>query len=307
MSTKALDVTTIFHALETLEKRVKLQSGFQNSVVDMKTYLGSGREWSTDSPEQEWAFGLYRRFYDVLGRLHSLKSKASTDWEVLNAYLVANGFDKMFDGPLDGIGAVSILDMLVEWLHTATLCDIYGMDRSTYPGFKIPVAGVEIYQVEGFDMPLARLATKSGDPLWLLMVEKEPATPIDAAKTAFAAIGALRELDRRFAGVEVPMVDINIKPDISFLCGANTTAADGQWWYIDQAFQQFVFKMNERGARAKVATGIAMRKGVSFGPTVLHINRPFVGWFTQQGVPDLPIACFYADYDSWKQVASLDM
>ena len=82
---------------------------------------------------------------------------------------------------------------------------------------------------------------------------------------------------------------------------------DGQWWYIDQAFQQFMLRMNEKGARAKVATGIAMRKGGPLGPAVLHIDRPFVGWFTQQGAPELPIACFYADYDSWRKVASLDM
>jgi hypothetical protein len=64
--------------------------------------------------------------------------------------------------------------------------------------------------------------------------------------------------------------------------------------------------MNEEGARARVATGISMLRSASFAPVKLIFNRPFYGWFTQEGI-ELPMAVFYADFDSWTEPAgSLD-
>lgn len=62
--------------------------------------------------------------------------------------------------------------------------------------------------------------------------------------------------------------------------------------------------MNEKGARARVVTGIVMLKGIMpmERPKPLIFDRPFYGFFLQDGVP-IPLACFYADYDSWKEPA----
>jgi len=98
-------------------------------------------------------------------------------------------------------------------------------------------------------------------------------------------------------GAIVPMVDISTNVPLEWMLGA---VCGGQ--SIDQAFQQFRIRMNEQGARAKVATGFATR-GMS--PRPVTFDRPFAGWFTQSG-SELPIALFYAAQDSWKAAGSLN-
>src|SRR5512146_1506006 len=109
MTTQAIDVVTVFHALEALEN----------------SFLGRDRAWRTGNTLQTVVFELYKRNKGLLSKLTGLKAKASVDWMELNNYLTANKFDPMFDGPLNGIGAVSILDLLVEWLKEARVCEIY--------------------------------------------------------------------------------------------------------------------------------------------------------------------------------------
>ncbi len=288
MATMAMDVITIMDALHTLEKE----------------HLGYDRAWGTYNNTQGWFFELYARFKGLVGQLHNLKAKASVDWLVLNEFLTANGFDPMFDEPLDGIGAVSILDMLVEWLYQASLCNIHGKDGKTHDGFAIPAEGVEFFKVGTFEHPLARLKTKSGDSLWLMMFDAL-SSPADLVKFAFMVMDLQHSRTARYAGAELPMVDFNLKPDISWLEGADTTEDDGTPWYIYQASQQFKFRMNEEGARAKVASGVGVRK-CAIGPGPLHFNQPFAGWFTQDSIaPVLPIAVFYAGSDSWKKAGSI--
>jgi hypothetical protein len=57
-------------------------------------------------------------------------------------------------------------------------------------------------------------------------------------------------------------------------------------------------RMDEKGARVKVATGIVSKEAFSADqPSVFVVNRPFYGWWTQEGL-DLPMAAFFADWES---------
>jgi hypothetical protein len=285
----AIDVATIFYAINQLEK----------------DFLGINRYWNTYNVDQKVVFELYQQYKNVLGSLKNLKAKASIDWEVLNKYLTDNGFDKMFSGPLEGIGAVSILDMLVEWLKRAEICNIYGNDGQFHVGFEIPVNGRDAYIINGNNV--VRLKTKSGDSLWLTMPEKAPNYLMSLVRIAFTTMSQEHMSDHLVTTVRVPEIVFDIKPDISFLVCSDTHDANGQYWFISQAYQQFKLKMNRKGARVQVATGLAMRKGGAMAdePQPLVFNRPFVGWFTQTAAPLLPIAIFYADYNSWQGTESL--
>ncbi len=288
MATQAIDVTTIFHALHTLEN----------------AYLGADRKWGTKNQNQIVVFELYRQYKGMLSALANLKAKASTDWEELNRFLTDSGFDPMFNGPLEGIGVVSILDMLIEWLKQAALCEIYGRDNRTHAGFEIPQGGHTVFTVEGSQV--ASLLTKSGDKLWLTMPNTTPTSPMDLIRIAFTTMSKGHSRVGNISTVQVPEVDFNMKPDISFLVGADTHDESDQYWYISEAYQQFMLRINKEGARVKVATGMAMRKGIDLDePRPLVFNRPFIGWFTQVSAPRLPIAIFYADYDCWKKAGNL--
>jgi hypothetical protein len=288
MSTQALDTTTILHALATLEGE----------------FLGTQCVWEPVNGGQTKIFGWLTACKDQLKRVAGLKSKASTDYRVLNAFLAEERFSIRLN-PFEGIGVVSILDKLVEWLDgAAALTEIRGANGQTFPGFEIEANGAHVYRVVGQPGPLVEMKTKSADTLWLYLPDENISIydGIDLVRMIAGVMASPRSTHDRYAGVRVPKIDFDITPDISFLIGAGVIDKDGLDWYITQAIQQFKFRMNEKGARARVATAISAKRGMSFEPVKLSINRPFYGWFTQPGF-DMPIASFYADYNSWKEPA----
>lgn len=288
MATKAVDIVTIFHALNVLENN----------------FLGKDRVWKTDNDFQWRVFELYTSHKEKLGKLKGLKALASKDWRELNRFLVKNQFDPMFE-PFVGIGAASILDMVVEWLKKASTCQIYANQRE-YPGFEIPKGGHIVYDPSGTDFRwVAALATKSGGALWLALPEKQPEDELALINMAFSAMSGILRPRNDISTVQIPEIDFDIKPDLQKICGAETYDQKGKYWFISQAKQQFKLRMNKEGAHVKVATAIAMERGISFGPHPLIINRPFMGWFTQPGAPSLPLAIFYVDYDCWKKAGDL--
>jgi len=290
MTSQALDLVTMGHALSELSA----------------TYLGDC-QWQVTSGEQrqqqQGFLAWYMAHRDEIGKLSNLEALASTDYTKLNAFLVARGFDPLFD-PFPGVGVASVLDMLVNWLHKGTLTTIERYDTATrrpaiYPAFVLPAAGVELFDVMGFNQPLGRLLTKTGESLWLMKAD-EPSSGIVLANLAHEILSADRKLTSEWTvGAAVPMLEMSLEPDISWMVGMETSNRAGQSFVIEQAFQQFKLRANEKGARVKVATGFGF-ECTSFGPDPYIFDDPFVGFFTQQGHDALPMAAFYADTDSWR-------
>ena len=96
------------------------------------------------------------------------------------------------------------------------------------------------------------------------------------------------------------MIEFDVKPDLSWLLGADTTTVSGDSYSVAQAAQQFKMRMDETGARVKVATAIVVVRVNLLVPTVFIVDRPFYGWWTQRGI-DLPMAAFFADWDCWRK------
>jgi hypothetical protein len=102
-------------------------------------------------------------------------------------------------------------------------------------------------------------------------------------------------------GTIIPMLEIDIEPDISWMKGLFTDNSRDGYHQIVQAFQQFKLRANEKGARVKVATGLGTARGGALPKQPFIFNRPFIGFFTQADDPTIPMAAFYADTDSWRQ------
>jgi hypothetical protein len=284
--TYGIDVITIFYALLTLERE----------------FLGVDRIWKPlMDPHQRRLLELYYMYKPYVDKLRDLKAKASPDWQVLNEYLKESGFDPMFEQPLDGIGVVSILDKLVQWLEKGDPCQI-AAPKGNFPGFKLGKKNFQVYAIPGQKSPLIEIATQSEDKLFLMMSERTH----DSVSIFDFALGMMmtrKMVENGYSSVQIPKIDFDIKPDITFLMGVNTVDEQNADWHITQAKQQFKFRMNESGARAKVATGLGISRGISFNaPQPLIFDRPFYGWFAQSGSV-LPLAIFYADYDAWKEPA----
>jgi len=286
LSTRALDVTTVLYALKTLEKGL-------DSV-----------NWTAFSPLQTQVLVWLDLFRDDLVKVTGLKAKASKLYQELNRFLSDNGFHpniEPFD-PASGLGVVSILDKLVRWLYgPGELVTIHSQCKDL-PGFKIPAGGVNVYRVEGYQdqrCHLVELLTKSGDTLWLFLHSDQTLDGLDLVKLSFDVMSKGRTRNEAIEGAHVPMLDFDIKPDIGWLLGMSTGGKEGSFSIV-QAEQQFKMRMDETGARVKVATSMVAFSCMLRGPGPLIIDRPFYGWWTQKGF-DLPMAAFFADWDSLKR------
>lgn len=299
--TRALDVVTIIHALSVLSDEI------------------ASTKWTTYNSEQAQIFAWMEEHRDLLGRLTGIDAKASRFWQELNQYLVERNFDPMvkeFDPSL-GIGVVSVLDKMVNWLYGPGDLVELDTDVGVRPGFELPPRGVNIYQVEGYEESyLLELLTKSSDTLWLFLHPDLTLEGLDMVRLSMDVMGRQRSTPMHesfwggsgpiFAGARVPMLDFNLKPNIEFLVGAQTRGADGTY-SITQASQQYKLRMDEIGARVKAATVVTASRGLSIERMVFELDSPFYGWWTQNRLEQFPMAAFFAGYDSFrKPEGSLD-
>jgi hypothetical protein len=285
VTTLALDLVTMGHALRELEE----------------THLGSCT-WASHGLEQAEFVTWYATHRDELAKLSGLEALASPNYIVLNSFLQARGFPALLEH-FDGLGVVSILDMLVEWLQKADVTEIQGYDSklgyTTHPAFQIGASGVDVYVIAGRSEPLVSLSTKSGHKLWLTMA-RQPGTDLDLVFTAQGLLTARKAPHPHWTvGVTVPMLEMEVEPDISWMAGLDTISPRDGYHAIVQARQVFKLRANEVGARAKVATAFATTRGGSPRPRPLVFDQPFIGFFTQPGCDTVPVAVFYADKDSW--------
>ncbi|NCU37706.1 hypothetical protein EOL96_01415 [Candidatus Saccharibacteria bacterium] len=234
----------------------------------------------------------------MLSQLEAMASARASD---LNAFLQGHGFKPMFrDFTQGGVGAAAILDMVVNWAVPAQLTNIVSYSASNYrparfTGFEVPLEGAAIYEVGGDK--LVKLLTKEGDALWLLKSDVPVSHPFDmVAQAENAMAGSVGADTTWISSVIVPCVEIKTTTTLDWMFGL--TAGDH---YIDQAFQMVKIGMDEKGAYAKVATGLGTTRGISpRKPVPLVFDRPFYGWFTQAN-NSIPTACFFAGEDSWRQ------
>ncbi|MBI4709377.1 MAG: hypothetical protein HY764_04205 [Candidatus Portnoybacteria bacterium] len=298
--TIALDIATIMYALAQLDDE-----------------LGAVT-WNSSNPQQEEFFKWLSQYRDCLKDIKGLEALASHFYKKLNEFLSERKFNpsvKPFD-PTLGIGVVSVLDKLVKWLNGPGLIVEIPTVLGKKPGFELPPSGVKIYKVDAYsDMHLLELLTKSEDTLWIFAHDTTSSSEdgfirsdLDLARLSMVVMDSpRRNLTRQFAGAKVPMIDFDVEADLSWIIGADTVAkkeagmAD-EYWFISQAKQQFKMRMDEKGARVKVATALVGLRSFSRDPKPFVVDRPFYGWWTQKGIP-LPMAAFYADWDAMKKPA----
>ncbi|EKD46582.1 MAG: hypothetical protein ACD_67C00165G0002 [uncultured bacterium] len=271
MATKAIDMATIMKALWNLR---------QGHAIG---HAG----WQVGNENQRKVFDLFERYFDEIICLNDIDCTAKVE----GARIIVE----------------AILDKSVKWLDGIAKDETIKIGTVHYPAFKLK-KGCTVFKVEGFECPLLVIETKSGDNLWLMMTEKQ-LEGMELVRKAFEIVEGRRLRHPEYitsSDAIIPKIDFNLKPDIGFLVGASTFAS-GVNWVIDEARQEFKFRMNEEGARAVVKTSLGVLGCcVSFETKkeVITIDKPFIGFFTQKN-SGFPLAIFYSDFDSWKSVGKL--
>jgi hypothetical protein len=283
MASRALDILTIVKCLAELEKELSL------------------KDWKTTNQRQGQVIGFLRDFSNNLSKVTGLDAKASCFYQELNDFLLEKGFSAMFRefDPRSGFGVAAVLDKLVKWFSGDAKEVKIQSGRKKLHGFALPRSDVEIYDVAGISGKLLKLKTKSKDNPWIFLGDDDSLDNLEMVGQSFDIMNRRRSVARGFAGAQVPMVDLDLDPDIGFLTGLSS----GDWSLVS-AQQKFKMRMNEKGARVKVATAIAVYRSCNIPMEVpFVVDKPFYCWWTQEGLENMPMATSFIDYDCMKKPA----
>ncbi len=207
-----------------------------------------------------------------------------------------------------GFGVVSILDVMVEWLDAGEKTKIHRQIEHNdlkdyakfqeYPAVKIE-KGFTVYKSDAHKHPVICLQTKSGDLVWITIAD-QPLQSFELHQRMTTILQSRTE-QKGYDFIKFPMVDLDQKIDIAWLL--NMRVGTFETWSIDQALQQTKFKMNEKGAHARSAVAIGVKR-LSAASKSVAIDRPFYVCITRPSV-ELPILTAYITEKNWKDPLDL--
>ena len=267
--------------------------------------MGANRQWQANNDVQrQFLEQFFKPCRNEVGNIPEIESLASWNFEEVNAFLRQRGFIIQLQPfrPPD-FGVASVLDLLVEWLQKGEVRTVRGIDSRDYPAVRMSQEGAKFYEVPGHPHPIVALETKTGDVVYMMMLDSEPADEFDLIDQVEGLSRAMQPT-YGYGGVIFPMVDLDQKVDISWIIGLTTTGVDGRPARISQALQQNILKINEVGARAKSAVAIAVTLAVHMPEPDLVINGPFLVWFRRSHLAK-PLFTGYITQEHWKNPGSL--
>jgi hypothetical protein len=249
-------------------------------------------KWVATNPEQT---AFMEGFGDLVEDLAipEMQSIADTDAKIVNGFLRGLGFDiKVKQVAGDGFMMASVFDLALTWVQKGTPT-IVNRGGKHYPAFRVRHGVVVAEDARIHPFPVIRVNTKSGDQVCI--------TPIDKADDdLFLMVAALREvrkMSHAYDGAVIPMIDLDFRPYLGWLNGMKLAE-----WSVLDAVQQIKFRMNEEGARAAAAAGMAMSRGISLKPYV--VEQPFLLWIERDGL-GFPLFTAVLCEDCWKGPAEL--
>jgi hypothetical protein len=265
--------------------------------------LGPGLVWHPVNKEQERFLAGSKHYRTLAPMLPELQSRASRAVEDINSWFKQEGFDIQMRESEDpkGIYLGSIVRFLMHWLVKGTQEELV-VGSARYPAARLK-DGVRIFEAKGHRHPVAELLTKEGYDVYLTVLDGQPDqwTLVAEAEQIVGKVQGNRTRAFDFEGVKFPFVDLDDKPDISWLIDMGTKVGV-QPWIIEQALQQTRLQMNHIGARAESATGIGLMRGISVPKKLLVIDEPFLVAIVKNG--NVVFSTFCAE-DCWKDPGTI--
>jgi hypothetical protein len=280
------------------------------ALVAAEQILGPNRTWYSENPlAKKFLDKVFKETRNETNLIPELVSKVSRDYQKLNAFLRERKFEiqlEPFQTP--DFGVVSILELLLEWQVKGSET-VLRHDGKDYPAVEMRSESFGIFPITGNKSPGVAIRTKTDDTVLLTL----NAGLLDSVKGDVAEAGlhivrsattvrpaVTSQLDHEsFTHVVFPMVDLNVRPDISWLIGTKTVGDDGLPGVIAQALQQTQFSMDHLGALVKSAVAIAVSRGIS-QKKILYIDQPFLVVVHRPSLSQ-PIFTGYITQQHWKK------
>lgn len=256
-----------------------------------KDVLGPNREWRSINTHQE---RLLAEVFPVMRgedmNIPEIKRKVSWEHTVINDFLKEQGMSielEQFDD--DTFGFAAVMKIAVQWIKAGVETDITSPNQIIYPGVRIESEysrdtksyNLVFHQSPQVPEPVVTLHTKSGDLVHLTKFGQELG-PFDLLDLSARLLEGAKEV-RYFGGVCFPMVDLDVKPDVSWIIDMWTQLDSGRKAWISQAVQQCTLQMNHKGAVVKDAfAGAATLECMP--PPNLEINGSFLFVLNRPGL-----------------------
>ena len=232
-----------------------------------------------------------------------LAAWADTNIARLNKILKDKGFSiQLQERPSqdEQVGVVSILDVMVKWLHEGEKGSITTADKNSYAAVAMN-DGFNMHTAAGHQHPVISILTKGEDKVFMTVADKKYESFDLLSRIKKIRTSLTKKSEKSYDKVRFPMVDYDESMALSWLLKLGVGDKE-----IDQALQQTKFKMNEKGAHVKSAVAISIvRTSVQPPKSIYTIDKPFLVWIERPGV-DAPVFAGYMDYKQWKDPGALD-
>lgn len=292
---------------ETQSKRTETVVSYPivAALVAAEQEIGPNRIWQgTNDKSNRFLKDVFTPTRGEVRSIPEIQSVASRSYEEINSFLRSRGFGIQLD-PFQSpdFGVASVLELLLEWETKGEKTTLRNAENQSFPAVQMSSRVVTFRQIGLNEHPAVLIPTKSGDEVYLVMegglLDQFAGNLREIGLHILQSAGEQREHHERFVGVMFPMVDLDVRADISWLLGTKTLGDDNFPAIISQALQQTKFAMDDLGALVKSAVAIAVTRSIS-DPPIHRINQPFFVVVKRPALKE-PFFVGYITEEFWKQ------
>lgn len=228
--------------------------------------------WRPSAGEQQEVYNALLASDGAAYDSNELRSMASPDVAVVNAFLRREGFNiQLQPSSGDALNIASILKIDSSWKFGGRATEIRDQRGTPYPAIEI-TKGIRFLKTPGgtdiADMVIEIATAREGEFLYIV--------PSGRVRGSAMAARQMNTVTTEYTGVRFPMVDLDVREDVSSLIGMPIFDATGKRTIgrIGQALQQTKLALDERGARVESAAAVAVSRGIQI-ETIFTINNNF--------------------------------
>jgi hypothetical protein len=296
--------------MQTVKTRAVCRVPLVGCLTKASEYKSLPNNWEPINDEQI----EFVRHVQLSQELSSFSSEefdsvASDSAEVINNWLADNGFSlRCPEIKPDGFGVASFVKMLVNWLNEGEKSRVASNDVD-YPAVYFKGNTGAKIRLHDSEWGVTCLPTKeSNTKVFCAMILGEENTDYN-----YNAISEEKLLDIAeslennyhngefiFKNVYLPMIDMNIEVNQEWMAGMRNDV-----WLVESCVQQFILKLNEKGAIAKSAAVMSIGAAAMVMQEIpLVFDKPFLLWFSRDGVT-FPAFLVVCGQDCWKEPKDL--
>ncbi|MDD4931516.1 MAG: hypothetical protein PHG66_05240 [Candidatus Colwellbacteria bacterium] len=254
-------------------------------LVGVEKHLGSTKEWKpTNAGQKKFIYDIYTERGDLrFFRDWELKTYADKSAAKLNEILKKKEFDIYLSdlGP-DGVGAVSILKVVFDWIKKGIKCSMEFSGKN-YQAMKFE-DGFTVYSSPKHRFPIVKMEAMGGYEIFITLSGEGRSVPSDGFSLYDTINGIMKNIsideeatyENKF--LKVPYLKIDTELDVGWMLGISNEGLDKRPVVLEQVKEQLKLVVDEKGMKIDAAAAVGTR---SMGIT---INKPFYMLVKKKGV-----------------------